>query len=68
MCYWFGGHTASQSPRCPLRSVTPATLLEASKVTRRLCPCVAVNSSSVHGFNCGLGGERLGFKSIGYMI
>eukprot|EP00434_Breviolum_minutum_P022398 symbB.v1.2.019771.t1/scaffold1596.1/size109882/10 len=57
MCYWFGGHTASQAPRCPHKSSTSAELLADSKVIRRLCPCVGVNSSSSSGFNCGLGDQ-----------
>lgn len=57
MCYWFAGHSASQSPRCPQRPATPVQLLQESKVIRRLCPCVSMNVSSSAGFRCGLGDQ-----------
>ncbi|CAJ1353320.1 unnamed protein product, partial [Effrenium voratum] len=57
MCYWFAGHTASQSPRCAHKSATPTQLLDDAKVMRRLCPCISGNISAVAGIDCGLGGQ-----------
>eukprot|EP00439_Symbiodinium_sp_Y106_P050672 s4871_g6.t1 len=58
MCYWFGGHTASDAPRCPLTPATPAAMLENSRVIRRLCPCISGNST--YGWlDCGLDGEPM---------
>ncbi|CAE7525471.1 Pol [Symbiodinium sp. CCMP2592] len=58
MCYWFGGHTASEAPRCPLTPATPAAMLENSRVIRRLCPCISGNST--YGWlDCGLDGEPM---------
>eukprot|EP00931_Biecheleriopsis_adriatica_P032507 TRINITY_DN18965_c0_g1_i1.p1 TRINITY_DN18965_c0_g1~~TRINITY_DN18965_c0_g1_i1.p1 ORF type:complete len:754 (-),score=148.29 TRINITY_DN18965_c0_g1_i1:57-2318(-) len=56
MCYWFGGKTASDAPRCPLKPQTSASLLEDAKVNRRICPCVNASTPS-DGLDCGVGGQ-----------
>jgi len=55
MCYWLGGNTASQAPRCRLTPETPPNMLANAKVWRRFCPCVNPGQTGV--LNCGLGGQ-----------